>query len=219
IQFIQQENVEVRLYDKTFLHGKAYIFDNLVVIGSSNFTPSGLTHNTELNSVSLEAEARYTREEWFEKFWEEARDFQEELLELLEASRFGSKEYTPYQIFIKALYELQKEDIEDILSGEKAREDLPKSKVNLAEFQEDAVKRAFSRLRKYRGVLVADSVGLGKTWIAKRIIEEFGFYRRRKFLVVIPAQLRGMWRDEIKDLILAESLLSQEELAMADFME
>ncbi|MBT9171333.1 MAG: DEAD-box ATP-dependent RNA helicase CshA [Actinobacteria bacterium] len=105
------------------------------------------------------------------------------------------------------------------MSGEKAREDLPKSKVNLAEFQEDAVKRAFSRLRKYRGVLVADSVGLGKTWIAKRIIEEFGFYRRRKFLVVIPAQLRGMWRDEIKDLILAESLLSQEELAMADFME
>ncbi|GFP22100.1 hypothetical protein HKBW3S06_01327, partial [Candidatus Hakubella thermalkaliphila] len=96
----------------------------------------------------------------------EARDFKEELLELLEASRFGSKEYTPYQIFIKALYELQKEDIEDILSGEKAREDLPKSKVNLAEFQEDAVKRAFSRLRKYRGVLVADSVGLGKTWIA-----------------------------------------------------
>lgn len=40
IQFVQQENVEVRLYDKTFLHGKAYIFDNLVVIGSSNFTPS-----------------------------------------------------------------------------------------------------------------------------------------------------------------------------------
>ncbi|GFP38001.1 hypothetical protein HKBW3S44_01681, partial [Candidatus Hakubella thermalkaliphila] len=184
IQFVQQENVEVRLYDKTFLHGKAYIFDNLVVIGSSNFTPSGLTHNTELNSVSLEPEARYTRQEWFEKFWVEARDFKEELLELLEASRFGSKEYTPYQIFIKALYELQKEDIEDILSVEKAREDLPKSKINLAEFQEDAVKRAFSRLRKYRGVLVADSVGLGKTWIAKRIIEEFGFYRRRKFLVV-----------------------------------
>lgn len=66
---------------------------------------------------------------------------------------------------------------------------------------------------------MADSVGLGKTWIAKRVIEEFGFYRRRKFLVICPAQLRGMWRDETKDLILSESILSQEELAQEDFLE
>ncbi len=57
IEFLNKENVEVRLYDKEFLHGKAYIFDQLVIVGSSNFTPAGLTHNTELNSVSLESEA------------------------------------------------------------------------------------------------------------------------------------------------------------------
>src|SRR3990172_7948481 len=56
IAYLNRENVEVRLYEKEFLHGKAYIFDELVVVGSSNFTPSGLTHNTELNSVSLESE-------------------------------------------------------------------------------------------------------------------------------------------------------------------
>ncbi len=56
--------------------------------------------------------------------------------------------------------------------------------------------------------MVADSVGLGKTWIAKRIIEEFGFYKRKRFLVICPAQLREMWRDAVKDLILAESILS-----------
>lgn len=59
IGFLNKENVEVRLYDKEFLHGKAYIFDNLVIVGSSNLTYSGLTHNTELNPVSLEAEAEY----------------------------------------------------------------------------------------------------------------------------------------------------------------
>ncbi|MBW1854525.1 MAG: hypothetical protein JRJ00_07570, partial [Deltaproteobacteria bacterium] len=69
IGFLNKESVEVRLYDREFLHGKAYIFDELVVVGSSNFTPSGLTHNTELNSVSLESEARYVRKEWFDKFW------------------------------------------------------------------------------------------------------------------------------------------------------
>lgn len=218
IEFLKRDEVEVRLYDEGFFHGKAYIFDSLVVIGSSNFTPAGLTHNTELNSVSLESEAEYTRKNWFEKFFSKARDFKEELINLLEASRFGSREYTPYEIYIKALYELQKEDIK-AMNEEELKKEVAASRVNLAEFQEDAVKRALSRLKKYKGVLVADSVGLGKTWIAKRVIEEFGFYRRQKFLIVCPAQLRGMWRDELKDLILAESILSQEELAQEDFLE
>ncbi|MBE0427607.1 MAG: DEAD/DEAH box helicase family protein [Nitrospirae bacterium] len=219
IGFLSKENVEVRLYDREFLHGKAYIFDQLVIVGSSNFTPSGLTRNTELNSINLESEAQYVRTNWFDKFWNEATDFKAELIELLEASRFGTKEYTPYEVYIKSLFELQKEDIipEDV--KKKEEEFRPSSKVNLAEFQEDAVRRIFSRLKKYKACMVADSVGLGKTWIAKRVIEEFGFYKRRRFLVVCPAQLRKMWRDAVKDLILAESILSQEELASVDFLK
>ncbi len=219
IGFLNRKNVEVRLYDKEFLHGKAYIFDELVVVGSSNFTPSGLTHNTELNSVSLEGEAQYVRTKWFDKFWSEAVDFKPELIRLLEASRFGTREYSPFEVYIKSLYELQKEDILSDGEAKKEEELRPSSKVNLAEFQEDAVRRIFSRLKKYKACMVADSVGLGKTWIAKRVIEEFGFYKRRRFLVVCPAQLREMWREEVKDLILAESILSQEELASSDFLK
>src|SRR4030042_5220558 len=194
IEFLNKGNVQVRLYDKEFLHGKAYIFDKLVIVGSSNFTPAGLTHNTELNSVSLEAEAEYVKTHWFEKFWNEAVDFKAELIGLLEASRFGTKEYSPYEVYIKSLFELQKEDIKE--EGEvKETEFRPSSKVNLAEFQEEAVRRLFTRLKKYRACMVADSVGLGKTWIAKRVVEEFGFYKRRRFLIICPAQLRGRWKD------------------------
>ena len=218
ITFLKKENVEVKLYDKEFLHGKTYIFDQLVVVGSSNFTAAGLTRNTELNSVSLEAEAQYVKTNWFEKFWAEADDFKEGLIKLLESSRFGSKEYTPYEVYIKSLFELQKEDIRAD-SEEKEEEIRQSSKVNLAEFQEDAVRRIFTRLKKYRACMVADSVGLGKTWIAKRVVEEFGFYKRRRFLIICPAQLRGMWKDEVKDLILAESILSQEDLASSDFLD
>jgi len=218
IEFLGRETVEVRLYDKEFLHGKAYIFDQLVIVGSSNFTPSGLTHNTELNSVSLESEARYVRTFWFDKFWNEAVDFKAELIRMLQTSRFGTKEYTPYEVYIKSLFELQKEDIK-AEDEERAEEMRPLSKVNLAEFQEDAVRRIFSRLKKYRACMVADSVGLGKTWIAKRVVEEFGFYKRKRFLIVCPAQLRQMWQEEVKDLILAESILSQEELAASDFLD
>jgi superfamily II DNA or RNA helicase len=218
IDFLKKDNVQVRLYDKGFLHGKAYIFDNVVIIGSSNFTPSGLTHNTELNSVALEAEANYTRQKWFEKFWNESTDFKQQLITILENSRYGNKEYTPYEVYIKALYELQKEDITP--KDTKISTLLPETKVELSEFQQDAVDRIFSRLKKYHAVLIADSVGLGKTWIAKKIIEEFGFYRRKSFLIICPAQLReGLWKPEIKAIDLPENILSQEELATEDFLD
>jgi superfamily II DNA or RNA helicase len=219
ISFLNLDNVEVRLFDREFLHGKAYIFDELVIIGSSNFTRAGLTRNTELNSVSLESEARYVREKWFEKFWDLSADYKDELIKILEDSRFGSREYTPYQVYIKSLFELQKDDLLPEKEEQRKEDARPESLVNLAEFQDDAVRRIFSRLRKYRTCMVADSVGLGKTWIAKKVIEEFGFYRRKKFLIICPAQLRGMWRDEVKDLILADSILSQEELASRDFLQ
>lgn len=217
INFLKKDIVQIRIYQKDFLHGKAYIFDNLVVVGSSNFTRAGLTSNTELNIVSLESEADYIRREWFDKFWEQAEDFKEELLTILENSRFGSKEYSPYQVFIKTLYELQKDDFKPEYDKEVARDDYIKTRVDLAEFQEDAVRRVFSRMRKYGAVLVADSVGLGKTWIAKKVIEEFGFYKRKNFLLICPAQIREMWTNEIKDLRLSENILTQESLALEDY--
>ena len=217
INFLKKDIVQIRIYKKDFLHGKAYIFDNLVVVGSSNFTRAGLTSNTELNIVSLESEADYIKREWFDKFWEQAEDFKEELLTILENSRFGSKEYLPYQVFIKTLYELQKDDFKSEYDKEVARDDYIKTRVDLAEFQEDAVRRVFSRLRKYGAVLVADSVGLGKTWIAKKVIEEFGFYKRKNFLLICPAQIREMWTNEIKDLRLSENILTQESLALEDY--
>ena len=57
IEFLNRPGVEVRIYDEQFLHGKAYIFDNVVVIGSSNFTALGLTQNTELNATHLGVQA------------------------------------------------------------------------------------------------------------------------------------------------------------------
>ena len=215
IKFLKLGKVEVRLYDSGFLHGKAYIFDNLVVVGSSNFTAAGLEHNGELNTVHMKSEAKYVREEWFEKFWDQSKDFKAGLIQLLEDSRFGSAEYTPYQVFIKTLYELQKSD----LPTEDVEDDDRESVIDLADFQQDAITRINNRLNKYGFVLIADSVGLGKTKIASKIIEEHGFFKRRKFLVVCPAQLREMWKSELKDLNTSEYILSLEDLATEDYIE
>jgi len=215
IELLKNPKWEVRLYNKGFLHGKAYIFDKLAIVGSSNFTYSGFTSNTELNTVLDEAHSRYIKEEWFEKLWKESCDFKEELLTILDKSKFGTMEYPPYHIFIKSLYELQKEDI---LFEYDTPPALPTSEVDLANFQDDAVKRIYSRLKTYNGVLIADSVGLGKTWIAKKVIEDFGFYRRRRFVVVCPASIDDpLWRPALKDIGVSESIIHQEALGKENF--
>src|SRR3989338_8360765 len=98
---------------------------------------------------------------------------------------------------MKALYEYFKDE----LGGE-----VPtgtRSAVNLAEFQVDAVKKARKILARYDGVMVADSVGLGKTWIGKKLLEDFAYHMRQKALVVCPASLRDMWQRELSEANIA----------------
>ena len=216
IEFLKRDNVEVKLFEK-FLHGKAYIFNDRIVIGSSNFTRAGLTRYGELNTWRQESQAIYTRKEWFDKFWSESIDFKKDLIELLENSRFGSKEYSPYEIYIKTLYEMQKEDIKEEQKEEKPN-GMPETKVNLAQFQEDAISRIWTRMKKYGGCIVADSVGLGKTWIAKKVLEQIGYYERKNILVICPAQLREMWRSELKKIDTKENILSQDDLASENYL-
>ena len=213
------------------------------IVGSSNFTGAGLTTNKELNlshktvltddevgrigppPVDGAQEMELRRElmsgvggqaiaeldRWFREHWEASRDFKDELIELLDASKFGQKEYTPYQVYMKALFEYFKDDLSA---------DAPapgKSAVELAEFQEDAVKKARRVLARYDGVLIGDSVGLGKTWIGKKLLEDYAYHLRQKALVVCPASLRQMWTAELRDTTIAAGVLSQEELGQADF--
>ena len=222
IEFLEKTNVEIRIFDKNFLHGKGYFFNSVAVIGSSNFTYAGLTREGELNAVIQGKDVvGVHRENWFNKFWKESLDFKDQLIVILKDSRFGTKEYTPFQIYIKSLYELQKEEIASEMDEEnKMKEISTVANVELTEFQQDAVQRVFSRLKKYGAVIVADSVGLGKTYIALKVLEEFGFYRRKRYLVVCPAQLKDtMWLLELKDKILPENILTQENLASKDFIE
>ena len=278
IAFLRAGNVQVRHYERGFLHAKAYLFhqdlvkrENLddrfepfaAIVGSSNFTGPGFVSNRELNlvhrvitddaeAVDVEAAAKlkYLRRElkeedrppeggttslsgpvlerkiiksevgaraiselveWYEKVWGESVDFKEELIELLDASKFGAKEYTPYEIYIKALYEYFREEL-----GDDAIE-LGRSAVDLAEFQEDAVRKARRVLARYDGVLVADSVGLGKTWIGKKLLEDFAYHRRQKAVVICPASLRDMWRRELASATIAASVLGMEEMGREGF--
>jgi superfamily II DNA or RNA helicase/HKD family nuclease len=167
--------------------------------------------NRRLLKSEVGARAIIELERWFEQQWKDARDFKEDLVELLDASKFGQKEYTPYQVYMKALFEYFKDELDG--------EVMPaiKSAIDLAEFQEDAVKKARKILARYDGVMIADSVGLGKTWIGKKLLEDFAYHMRQKALVICPASLRKMWADELNNASIASSIVSQEELGQADF--
>jgi hypothetical protein len=150
--------------------------------------------------------------DWYEHQWAQGRDFKEDLIGLLDTSKFGSKEYTPYQVYVKALYEYFRGDLE-------ATGGVPADlySLNLAEFQADAVARARRILARYDGVMVCDSVGLGKTWIGLQLLLDFAYHKRWHALVVCPASLRPMWETRLHQTKIQAKIVGQEELGRGDF--
>ncbi|HZS77277.1 MAG TPA: helicase-related protein [Ktedonobacteraceae bacterium] len=150
--------------------------------------------------------------EWYERQWEDARDFKDELIDLLDASKFGRKAYTPYQVYMKAIFEYFRDDLDSQPDSAATR-----SAVELSEFQEDAVKKARRILARYDGVMIADSVGLGKTWIGKKLLEDFAYHLRYKALVICPAALQKMWQDELYNAGIMARIVTQEMLGRDEF--
>ena len=167
--------------------------------------------NRQLLKSEVGARAIMQLVEWYDREWGGATDFKAQLIDILGGSKFGNKEYTPYQVYMKALFEYFKDDLDAMeVAG-------TRSAVELSEFQEDAVKKARRILSRYDGVMVADSVGLGKTWIGKKLLEDYAYHMRMKALVVCPASLRDMWTTELAEATIAASILSQEALGQKDF--
>lgn len=151
--------------------------------------------------------------EWYEMQWAAARDFKDELIDLLDASKFGCKQYTPYQVYMKAIFEYFRDDLE----AEDESDAKVRSVVDLSEFQEDAVKKARKILARYDGVMIADSVGLGKTWIGKKLLEDYAYHLRYKAVVICPAALQKMWRDELMSAGIAAHIVTQEVLGRDEY--
>lgn len=168
--------------------------------------------NRRLLKSEIGARAILDLRDWFNAQWDQAEEYKDALIDLLDSSKFGQREYTPHQIYLKALYEYFRDDLDTNVA-------LPhtQSAVELAEFQEDAVKRARRILARYDGVLIGDSVGLGKTWIGKKLLEDRAYHLRQKALVVCPAALRRMWEGELQLASIAARVLTQESLGQKEF--
>ncbi|MEU9742530.1 helicase-related protein [Micromonospora chersina] len=196
-------NVQVRRYEAGFLHGKAFIVETNptgVIAGSSNFTYAGLARNNELNLGQYQPSTVQHVIDWYNEQWEASHPY--DLAALYEA-RWTA--HQPWDIFLRMLWESYGMDLENDTEVS--------SRMGLTGFQADGVWRAKRILTRRRGVIVADEVGLGKTFIAGELIHEAVFDRRQKVLVIAPATLRdSTWRPFLQEKNLRADVLSFEQL-------
>ncbi|MEA5565782.1 phospholipase D-like domain-containing protein [Anabaena sp. UHCC 0399] len=176
VQMIAEKRLHVRVYTKGTLHAKAYIFDygtvydsqgrplertekGIAIVGSSNLTLSGITHNTELN-VMIHGNDNHTElTDSFNELWNEAEDFNAALMQEMQKS-WAVASVSPYDVYMKTLYCLVKDRLEDTEPKDLILEDNKITK-QLAEFQKVAVNHAVQNIRDYGGTFVSDVVGHG----------------------------------------------------------
>ena len=213
VDWLRSENadgssrVEVRRFTNGFMHGKCFVLQvpvgKGVLAGSSNFTYAGLAENRELNLGQYEPDTVDTVLEWFDELWKQSEPY--DLAALYEARW---EPHDPRLIFYRMLWELYGADVL------REMEERDTSDLGLTDFQRDGVWRARRILAALSGVVVADEVGLGKTFIAGEIVYEALVKNRQKVLVVCPAALRKTWKDFLQANNLMTPVVSYDELTM-----
>ena len=203
--WVSKKSVQIRSMTQTnLLHGKMYLTESPTdmagIVGSSNFTKRGLGDgdlpNIEINLASNHPDTIAQLQTWFDHLWndqERTKNVKPLVLDAL--NRVGSN-YSPEIIYYKTLYELFKQEIDDrnARDGTLTSTSLTESQIwnKLYEFQQDGVRNVISKLQKYNGCILADSVGLGKTYTALAVIKYFE-QRNERVLVLCPRKLHDNW--------------------------
>lgn len=200
-----EAKVQIRSMVKPdFLHGKMYHIQQnsgvmKAIFGSSNFTARGLgfgnSPNIELNLGVTDDRDREDLLSWFNEIWnsKNVEDVKRDVLKYLEQLY---KENDPEFIYFKTLYHIFEEYLleqeeEGLIDAEIGLFDTKIWNI-LFNFQKDAAKGALNKTIKYNGCIIADSVGLGKTFEALAIIKYFEL-KNERVLVLAPKRLRENW--------------------------
>ncbi len=110
---------------------------------------------------------------------------------------------TPYQLYLKTIYEFFKEEIN--ADKESFETLLPDGYMRL-QYQIDAVTQARKKLDAYNGVFISDVVGLGKTYICAMLANSFK--RDTYKLFICPPVLVDYWRGVLQNLMYQDVMLS-----------
>ena len=132
----------------------------------------------------------------FEQIWNDKKKLQEVTDIVIENISAAYRENAPEYLYFVALYNIFNEFLDDISEDELPNEanGFKESKIwgMLYHFQRDAVLAIISKLEKFNGCILADSVGLGKTFTALAVIKYYE-NRNKSVLVLCPKKLSENW--------------------------
>ena len=225
--FLERNSVQIRAIANAFCHAKVYMFKNNIaqqngyyLTGSSNLTDAGLglkpTSNVELTIGDSVNKANPDYKEvcrWFDDIWKTAKDkikdpenpssglisVKDYFIRMIEEY---FRKYTPEEIYYKILYELFKADLDLEGSSIEHQQDMSLLQTSeiwrtLFNYQQKGVISLIKMLRKYNGAILADAVGLGKTFSALAVIK---FFQIQGYTTVLlcPKKLQQNWTQYLK---------------------
>ena len=174
--------------------------DNVSINGTVDFTSDGLgiTPSNRLDSNMCLYGKDYTISflQTFNELWEDGTAVQDVKDKVLEQMRILYKENTPEFIYFVTLYNIFNNYLDELTEDNivKSRTGFKETLVwnKLYKFQKDGVMGAIDKIEKYNGCIIADSVGLGKTFTALAVIKYYEL-RNDRVLVIVPKKLRENW--------------------------
>ena len=201
-----RDKVNIRTVKQSnLLHGKMYHIDNSgveeAILGSSNFTVRGLGlghsgNNIELNLIVDGNRDRNDLKQWFLDVWNDEDlvvDVKAEVLRYLEQLYANQ---SPQFIYYLTLFHLFRHYLDgtDGIDETLQQLALPDTEIwkTLFSFQKDGAKAAINKILEHNGCILADSVGLGKTYTGLAVIKYFEL-RNERVLVLCPKKLRRNW--------------------------
>ena len=227
IAFLQRDSVQVRAITNSFCHAKAYIYTakdaskgDFYLTGSSNLTDAGLglkeSSNLELTIGQTcnrtNADFKELRA-WFSDAWKVAHDKIPVDPKNPRSRRVSVKEYfiiqikdffrkyTPEEVYYKILFELFNADL-DLDASIEHKQDMSLLQTSviwktLFNYQQKGVISLIKMLRKYNVAILADAVGLGKTFSALGVIKYFQTQNYQTVLLC-PKKLEQNWTQYLR---------------------
>lgn len=178
--------------------GEAHLQQAL--LGSFAFSTDGLglTPGNPLNLIQASETPEETRllSQWFDMQWASLHSqpsVQKAFIESLQAIAAHRDPFTVYTLILHHLFRDSGDDLDEeriVKSATGIRNTVVWKK--LYKFQRDGVVGAIDKLNRFGGCIIADSVGLGKTFEALAIIK-YHELRNDRVLVLVPKRLRDNW--------------------------
>jgi len=209
LEWLKSGKLEIKAYPTENIHAKLYVMTfaeddrdrGRVITGSSNFTKAGMIDNLEFN-VELKNPSDYDYAlNKFNELWASAVDVKDTYIETIKEKTWLNNTITPYQLYLKFLYEYFKDEISQ--QQEVLFQYVP-NRFKKLEYQEQAVLNAKKILDEYGGVFLSDVVGLGKTYMAAMLASQLD----GRTLVIAPPVLLdranpGSWPNVFSDFRIA----------------